>query len=205
MSGRLKLPGRYPRPRSVLVLAVAALAVVAVIAVLTVTGTGTGHAGPKGPAPVAKSFRLGELGHPGSHVSLAAVAGRPVVLNFFASWCAPCKRETPLLAKFYAEHHGKIPVIGIDANDQTAAALKFVRKDGVGYPVGVDPFPAATATSYGVLALPQTFFLNAQHRIVRHIVGDLTARELSSWAAGAAGSSKQAAASGAAHRVGNRS
>jgi hypothetical protein len=46
-----------------------------------------------------------------------------------------------------------------------------------------DPFPASTAVSYGVLALPQTFFLNARHKIVRHVVGGLTAGELNAWAA----------------------
>jgi cytochrome c biogenesis protein CcmG, thiol:disulfide interchange protein DsbE len=173
--------------RSVL-LVVTALAGLAVIGVLTVAvaDAGTGHGRP-GQAPkrpvAAKPFALAELGSAGRQVSLAGYAGRPVIVNFFASWCEPCQRETPLLAGFYAAHHGQIQVIGIDSNDTTAAALKFVRTKHVSYPVGTDPFPAATATSYGVLALPQTFFLNARHQIVRHIVGQVTARELAAWAA----------------------
>ncbi len=49
---------------------------------------------------------------------------------------------------------------------------------GVTYPVGVDPFPASVTTSYGVYALPQTFFLNARHRIVKHVIGGVTVADL---------------------------
>jgi cytochrome c biogenesis protein CcmG, thiol:disulfide interchange protein DsbE len=169
-------------------LAVTALAGLALIGVLTVAvaDAGTGHGRhaqvPKGPV-AAQPFTLAELGGTGHPVSLAGYAGRPVIVNFFASWCTPCQHETPLLASFYAAHHGQVVVIGIDSNDTTAAALKFVQAEHVGYSVGADPFPAQTATSYGVLALPQTFFLNARHQIVRHIVGQVTARELAAWAA----------------------
>jgi cytochrome c biogenesis protein CcmG/thiol:disulfide interchange protein DsbE len=170
--------------RSVL-LVVAALAGLAVIGVLTVTvaDSGTSHASrPKAPV-AAQPFTLAALGSAGRQVSLAAYAGRPVIVNFFASWCVPCRHETPLLAGFYAAHHGQIQVIGIDSNDTAATALKFVQAEHVGYPVGADPFPAKTATSYGVLALPQTFFLNGRHQIVRHIAGQVTAKELAAWAA----------------------
>jgi cytochrome c biogenesis protein CcmG/thiol:disulfide interchange protein DsbE len=175
------------RVRSVL-LVVTALAGLAVIGVLTVAvadaGTGQGSHAPAPKRPVAaKPFALAELGNASRQVSLAGYAGRPVIVNFFASWCTPCQHETPLLAGFYAGHHGQIQVIGIDSNDTTAAALKFVQSEHVSYPVGTDPFPATAATSYGVLALPQTFFLNARHQIVRHIVGQVTARELAAWAA----------------------
>jgi cytochrome c biogenesis protein CcmG/thiol:disulfide interchange protein DsbE len=199
VSGPLSLPRLPRRPRSIL------LAVVLVAAVVAgaLAATASGQPGQRRPPTPAKSFTLSELGHPGGHVALAAFAGQPVVLNFFASWCAPCKRETPLLARFYATHHSRVAIIGIDANDQTTAALKFVRAEKVGYPVGVDPFPASTATSYGVLALPQTFFLNARHQIVRHIAGDVTARELSAWAASSA--SHPATAAGKASSTGDRS
>lgn len=176
------------RPRGILLIGAAGLVVIAVLAVAVAA---SGSPGPRPPRqPPAKAFSLGELGHAGQHVSLAAYAGRPVIVNFFASWCTPCQRETPLLARFYAEHHGRIRIIGIDSNDQADHAMKFVAKEGVTYPVGVDPFPAKTAVSYGVLGLPQTFFLNARHHIVRHIFGAVTARELSIWAAhpGRAGS-----------------
>ncbi len=168
------LRGMSRQSKIVLASAVAALVAILVITLLTVGSKAT----PPRVQPAAKAFTLALLGHSGQHVSLAGFAGRPLIINFFASWCPPCKRETPLLAKFYAEHGGRDLIIGIDANDQAAAAEKFVQAAGVTYPVGVDPFPAPVTTSYGVYALPQTFFLNARHRIVKHVIGGVTMTEL---------------------------
>ena len=153
-------------------------AVALVIAVALLIAAAHGPARQAAPPRVAKNFSLTVLGQPGRTVSLAHYAGQPVIVNFFASWCGPCKKETPLLAHYYESHAGHVNVIGIDANDEQAAALTFVRQVGVGYPVGWDPFPAPTTTSYGVYALPQTFFLNAEHRIVAHVLGRVTARVL---------------------------
>jgi cytochrome c biogenesis protein CcmG/thiol:disulfide interchange protein DsbE len=152
----------------------AAILVLAAITVLS----GSGKPAQSKQLPVAKSFSLPELGRPGRTISLVSLRGQPVIVNFFASWCAPCKRETPMLANFYEHHMGNVIVIGIDANDSQTAALRFLRSVGVKYPVGYDPFPAPTTTSYGVYALPQTFFLNASHRIVKHVVGPMTSQEL---------------------------
>ena len=172
VTGRLRGMSR----QSKIVLAGAAAALLAIAAITVVTAGS--KATPPRVQPVAKAFTLGILGHPGQHVSLARFAGRPLIVNFFASWCVPCKRETPLLARFYAEHGGRDLIIGIDANDQTGPAEKFVQTAGVTYPIGVDPFPSPVTTSYGVYALPQTFFLNARHRIVKHVIGGVTVTDL---------------------------
>jgi thiol-disulfide isomerase/thioredoxin len=151
-------------------------AVVLLAGILIVALTGGSPA--RRPLAVAKGFSLAVLGHPGRRISLAAYAGRPVIINFFASWCPPCRRETPLLARFYADRSGRTAIVGVDSNDQTRAAERFVHAAHVTYPVGVDPFPSTTTTSYGVLALPQTFFLNARHQIVKRIFGDVTMKDL---------------------------
>jgi cytochrome c biogenesis protein CcmG/thiol:disulfide interchange protein DsbE len=153
------------------------LAIVAVIAVASAFGGSASHPPKASADPVAKSFTLHVLGHAGSSISLSQYAGRPLMVNFFASWCTPCQKETPLLARFYSDHHGKVTVIGVDVNDGTSAALRFARKSGVQYPVVTDPM-GATATSYGVVGIPQTFFLNAQHRVVKRVFGALTLADL---------------------------
>jgi cytochrome c biogenesis protein CcmG/thiol:disulfide interchange protein DsbE len=127
--------------------------------------------------PAAKGLTLRPLGRTGPELTLNQYRGRAVVINFFASWCVPCKAETPLLARFFRAHHGQVPIIGVDANDNTATATRFIRAAGVTYPVGSDPAGAA-ATRYGVVAIPQTFFLNASHRIVKRVFGAVTLAEL---------------------------
>jgi cytochrome c biogenesis protein CcmG, thiol:disulfide interchange protein DsbE len=172
-----RLGGRVKPSTLVVAVASVLLAILAVVVLTSGTSAGSSQLKP------AQPFSLGELGHPNTQVSLAGYAGRPVIVNFFASWCGPCQQETPLLAQFYRSHHGQLAVLGIDDNDKTAKALAFLAEHGADYPVGFDP-QASVATLYGVAALPQTFFLNAKHQVIRHVYGRLTARELDSWAAG---------------------
>jgi len=128
--------------------------------------------------PPAHAFSLPVLGQSSKHVSLSDYAGKPLIVNFFASWCAPCQQETPLLARFYRAEHGRVALVGLDENDVAGSALSFTRRHGVSYPVGFDPEVIA-ASAYGVDALPQTFFLNASHQVVDRIFGPLTAADLS--------------------------
>jgi cytochrome c biogenesis protein CcmG, thiol:disulfide interchange protein DsbE len=171
--GLLRRPGRA---RTVTYWCAGLVLLVAAALIVTVVAAPAKKAAP--PPKLAKSFSVPELGHAGITVSLAAYAGRPVIVNFFASWCVPCRQETPMLAHFYASQHGRVVLLGIDANDETPAALRFTAKAGVRYPVGSDPFPSPVTTSYGVYALPQTFFLNAQHRIVFKVIGAVTSSKL---------------------------
>jgi cytochrome c biogenesis protein CcmG, thiol:disulfide interchange protein DsbE len=168
------------RRRTVIV----AAAVATVALALAVIGA-TAGSGPTAPASLgrAKSFTLSVLGHPGQHLSLQSMAGRPVIINFFASWCPPCQKETPLIARFYRARQGRVPIIGIDVNDSASSALAFVHKSGVAYPVAVDPLPMKTAIAYGLPGLPATFFLNSRHVIVKRVYGAVTQAELTSGAA----------------------
>ena len=157
----------------------AVLAGIAVIVALSFTGAGRGSPQHPPPAP-AKNFSLGTLGHPGQRISLSSLAGRPVIVNFFASWCEPCQRETPLLARFYRARHANVTIIGIDVNDQTSSALAFVRKSGVTYPIATAAASNATLIAYNLPGLPATYFLDARHRIVKRVYGAVTQAELTS-------------------------
>jgi thiol-disulfide isomerase/thioredoxin len=170
--------GALSRGRKLLYGGIATAAIGVCCALIVAAGPGARASNPPARPALARSFSLVELGNPRGRVTLAQYAGQPLIVNFFASWCEPCQRETPLLARFYASSHGRVAMVGIDSNDTATAALRFVRQAKVGYPVGSDPFPAPTATSYRVLALPQTFFLNAQHRVVLHVLGPVTMANL---------------------------
>jgi cytochrome c biogenesis protein CcmG/thiol:disulfide interchange protein DsbE len=165
--------------------------VLAVAVALLAIGAASGGPAKHAPPPRAPEFTLSALGHPGQHISLARYAGHPLILNFFASWCEPCQRETPLIARFSRSHRSVI-IVGIDVNDSNAAGLAFARKMGVAYPVAADPTPMTMALSYGVTALPHTFFLNAQHRIVKRVIRAITLTDLRS---GIANMTKQSARS----------
>jgi cytochrome c biogenesis protein CcmG, thiol:disulfide interchange protein DsbE len=159
--------------RHKLITGLVAIFVVAAVAVsLATSGTGGSP-----PAPVAAGFTLDSLTAPGQHITLSQYQGKPLIVNFWASWCEPCQQETPLLARWYTGQHGHVIIVGLDENDTAASALQFAKAKGVSYPIGVDPQLAA-ANAYGVTGLPQTFFLNAQHRIVDHVLGAVTQADL---------------------------
>ena len=165
--------------RLVVAVSVAAAAAVALIVVGATVGAGAPAAPHLGRA---KDFNLGVLGHPGRQLSLQSMTGHPVIVNFFASWCEPCQKETPLIARFYREKQGHVAIIGVDVNDSASKAMAFVRKSGVTYPVAVDPMPMKTAIAYNLPGLPVTFFLNARHIIVKRVYGPVTEAELASGA-----------------------
>ena len=171
VSGAARWTGRQAREHKVVSGSIAVFAA-AIIAVSLLTSSSS--AAP--PAPAAPGFTVAALGGPGS-VSLSQYTGKPVIVNFWASWCAPCQQETPLLASWYKQEHGQIALIGLDENDTTAHGLAFAHAKDVTYTLGSDPLTTVTGP-YGVDALPQTFFLNAQHQIVKRIFGAVTMREL---------------------------
>ena len=134
---------------------------------------------------VAPDFTLPALSG-GRSVSLDALGRdrhRPVVLNFFASWCVPCRQETPLLAsvaRSQQRRHSNIQFIGVDVADVPSSAVAFVQQAGVDYPVAVDANLKVTAGRYGLNAEPQTFFIDSSGHVVAHKLGALDRSELES-------------------------
>jgi cytochrome c biogenesis protein CcmG/thiol:disulfide interchange protein DsbE len=128
----------------------------------------------------APDFALPRLGG-GEPVALAATRGTPTVVNFFASWCRDCQAELGDFATVAARTAGRVDVIGIDANDADGAAARTLLANAhATYPVGVDS-QAATATAYLLSALPVTFFLDAQGRVVHVAFGTQSLASLTHW------------------------
>jgi thiol-disulfide isomerase/thioredoxin/anti-sigma regulatory factor (Ser/Thr protein kinase) len=174
---RRSKPPRRARPRPITVAVALAVGAVCCGAAIAVIGT-TGPGRPASP-PAAPAFTLPSLRDPAQTVSLGAYRGQPVIVNFFASWCPPCQQETPLLVRFSRTSAGRTVIIGVDADDSAPAARQFVTSQRVPYPIGFESQPAV-ANEYGVSAtgIPETFFLNARHDIVKRVIGDVTMREL---------------------------
>jgi peroxiredoxin len=125
----------------------------------------------------APLFKLRPLTGKGT-VSLAALRGKAVVINFWASDCAPCKKEMPRLQAASERWRGKdVAVVGIDVLDSGAAARAFAHKHGVTYELGFDPL-GDTVVSYGIAATPTTFFVDRRGRIVKRILGPVSNADL---------------------------
>jgi cytochrome c biogenesis protein CcmG, thiol:disulfide interchange protein DsbE len=125
------------------------------------------------PAP---DFTLSRLDRPGS-LQLSSLRGKVVVLNFWASWCYPCKREAPALQAASKRWGKQVVVLGVDINDPGGDARGFMRKHGLTYPV-VHDNKNVTSPKYGLSLLPETYFIDRRGRIVRHVAGEVQAADL---------------------------
>jgi len=107
------------------------------------------------PAP---AFALERLDAPGE-VTLAEHAGKVVVVNFFASWCIPCKEETPALIRVWERYRtSDVVVLGILYQDSPEAGRDFHRRLGATWPSAIDP-GGRIALGFGVFGIPETFFI----------------------------------------------
>jgi cytochrome c biogenesis protein CcmG, thiol:disulfide interchange protein DsbE len=156
---------------------VQALTVVVVLALAGVLGwriaTREGgvdvHQGKAVPAP---ALALARLDAPGS-LSLASLRGKVVAVNFWASWCGPCRDEAPLLEQTWKRDRGMgLVVLGVDANDYAGDARTFMRKHGLTYPVLHDAH-GSTLGHWGVPGLPTTFVVDRRGRVVAKVIGGL--------------------------------
>jgi thiol-disulfide isomerase/thioredoxin len=124
---------------------------------------GPGDAAPAGPLA---GITVPCLGTPG-HVDVgAALAGRPALLNVWASWCAPCRDELPALVE-YAARPGAVPVLGIDVRDDPRAALALLAELGVALPSVTDPDGALRAALDVPPALPASYVVRADGTVAR--------------------------------------
>ena len=124
----------------------------------------------RGGTPHAPAFTLERLDGKGT-LSLASLRGRAVVLNFWASWCGPCKDEAPLLQQASQRWRDKgVAFVGIDVKDFRGDAREFLERYGVTYP-NVHDGKGSTIGRYGVTGYPETYFIDARGRVRYRIAG----------------------------------
>ena len=161
-------------------------ATVALVACLAVAGCTGG--GPGGPTTTTIPERLGAnplvaRNQRQFKADLEALRGRVVVVNFWASWCVPCREEMPALeqaSRSWAEAGRPVTVIGVDASDVRSEAAKFLGEVGVTYPTDYDQqgLRGGVAASWSVTALPQTWFVARDGSRAGRIAGRLTVEDL---------------------------
>jgi len=112
----------------------------------------------------------------GASLDLAALP-KPLVLNFWASWCTPCRKEMPVLQALSQQLRGRVDFLGVDYLDQAGAARRLAAETGVTYRLAADPRGRAGA-ELGITGLPTTLFIDAGGVLVGRRVGELDARRL---------------------------
>jgi len=130
---------------------------------------------PKRPAPDF-SLELFDLSGGGTFTK-SDVVGHPTVVNFWASWCPPCKEEAPYLEQVWQEYKDRgVIFLGIDVQDNDDDAKDFIKKYGITYRNGPDR--SKIALDFGMLAVPETFFLDRDGQIVGKFAGAINSEQL---------------------------
>jgi cytochrome c biogenesis protein CcmG, thiol:disulfide interchange protein DsbE len=155
--------------------------VAALLAVLAVRVVTNDHADAlaadvaAGKSPTAPSFTLRRLDG-GGKLGLAGLRGKVVLLNFWASWCTPCKQEAGVLEQAWRRWRNRgVVFLGVDAQDFDSDARRFIAHHGVTYP-NVHDGPGNISASYGVNGFPETWFVDRHGKlVVEHVSGPLAA------------------------------
>jgi thiol-disulfide isomerase/thioredoxin len=164
------------------------LATVVLLAGLALAACDGGGERPGGPATTAPADRLGSAPLVARtpdqfQRDLEGLRGRVVVVNFWASWCLPCRREMPALQEVsqgYAEAGKPVTVVGVDASDVREEAARFLADVGVTYPTVYDRqgLQGGVAASWSVTGLPQTWFVATDGSRAGRIAGPVTVADL---------------------------
>lgn len=109
----------------------------------------------------------------GSQVALADLAGTPVVLNFWATWCGPCRNEMPALERAAQRYAGHVTLIGVNEAEDAATIAPFVDEFGISFPIALDTEQKIGADLYEVSGLPTTFFIDGSGIIRKVWMGEM--------------------------------
>ena len=139
--------------------------------------TSNGPTGTSATRSRAPEFRLNRLDDPNRRVSLADFRGRPLVLNFWASWCLPCRTEMPAFESVSSQLTGRVDFLGVNEEDTQASALDLVAETGVRYPSVVDS-GRVLASAYSLRGLPDTVFISSAGELLELHQGEFNATDL---------------------------
>lgn len=123
----------------------------------------------RGQRPAAPAFSLPRFD--GGTLTLASLRGQYVLVNFWASWCIPCRDEAPLLERAWREYRDRgLVVVGVNIQDLEPEARKFIARYGATYP-NVRDRDGRVSRAYGTTGVPESFFIDRGGRVVRKFPG----------------------------------
>jgi cytochrome c biogenesis protein CcmG/thiol:disulfide interchange protein DsbE len=159
------------------VIVVVLVALGGVLAAVLLTG-GSGEKAPRaGGGRVAPDFRLPNVRDGQDDISLASLRGKPVLMNFWATWCVPCVDEMPLLQAAHRRVGERVTFLGVDREDFRPEAQRFLRRTGVTYASAYDRDGSLDAR-YRLRGTPTSVFIDADGRIRDQVTGPLTKAQL---------------------------
>ena len=170
----------------------AAITLVLVISLLTAgcgssdtTTPGADAYGDPGPASKqAPKFTVPSI-NTNELISISELKGKPIVLNFAASWCGPCESEAPVLVKAHQKYGSEIVFIGMAVKDSEADQLAFAQKHGLTFPIGMDAggktlYEYQRTMNLSLSGIPTTFFIDTEGNIANYFIGPLSESTLES-------------------------
>lgn len=141
------------------------------------SNSSTSTSGSASSVKVAPDFSVKTLS--GDTVTFSSLKGKPLVLNFAASWCGPCELEAPVLAKMYEKYKDRVTFFGLAVKDDEADQRAFAEKHGLKFPIGLD-FDGKIVYNYqkagkvSMSGIPTTFFIDKEGNIAAFFIGPLT-------------------------------
>jgi thiol-disulfide isomerase/thioredoxin len=144
---------------------VAVIAALALVVVLSGTNSSSGKPAPELPREVLVPPRQ----------TLTSLRGKPAAINFWASWCGPCRKESPDMERLYRSLKGSAGLVGVDYSDGAGNARDFIAEFHLSYPILRDP-DGKVGDRYGVTGLPATAIIDSKGRIVELLRGPQSAQ-----------------------------
>jgi cytochrome c biogenesis protein CcmG/thiol:disulfide interchange protein DsbE len=155
---------------------VALLFILLAWALVTEEGGDLAGSANRGDLPDAPEFAFERLDGDGT-LTLSSLDGKAVLVNFWASWCLPCKEEAPFLEELWRANRDRgLVVVGYDAKDFRRDARRFAKRFDLTFPIVFDG-PGDSLDEWGVTGFPETFVLDRQGRVLEAFVGDVTSDE----------------------------
>ena len=177
-SDELSEPRRLgARMRVFLGVSVAAVAVVAGIVLVATLRPPEAPVRPSAKSRAAPEFTVQSIRDPNEMIEMSSYRGKPVILNFWASWCVPCRTELPAFGAARRRLGDDVQFLGMSHQDNRDDGLDLLERAQIDYPSGYDP-KGDVARTFGLYGMPTTVFISADGRILATRTGEMTEDQL---------------------------
>ncbi len=174
---RPSYPSHGPAPVGPKALTAILVALTLLLAACSASGADNSIVIDADPAPTPETGSFPTMGADEFEAVLAGLQGQPFIVNIWASWCGPCRTETPLLARASKEYEGRVTFVGVASKDNRQDSLDFIEEYGLTY-LNVSDRQGEIRRWMGLRGFPTTFFFDAEGNLQASIVGGVSEQRL---------------------------